>query len=124
MDTLAYSVDTLDVNGSYGMKLLLHTDSYPYTNIALNIIVKQDTMILLDTVASYNLTEEIAMKGVGHRNDYILPIGNVTLCDTLPTTIHLTHRMTDTLLCGIRNVGIEIGEPVGGTNEIVWQVEW
>ena len=124
VDTLTYRVDTLDRGGSYGMRLLLHTDGYPYENIAMNIVVKQDTTTLLDTVASYDLTEEPATKGLGHRNDYILPVGNVTLCDTLPATVHVAHRMADTLLAGIREVGIGIEEPIRRSDETVWRVEW
>lgn len=123
-DTLTYPADTLERAGSCGMQLLLHTEGYPYANICLNIVVKQDTTILLDTVASYDLTDESATRGLGHRNDYILPVGNVVLCDTLPTTVQVTHRMADTLLGGIREVGIGIGEPIGESGEIVWHVRW
>ena len=124
MDTLTYPIDTLDGGGDYGMQLLLHTENYPYANIALNIVVKQDTVILLDTIASYQLDEEPATKGIGRRNDYVLPIGNVALCDTLPATILLTHRMADSQLIGIREVGIEIGSSIEKSDEIVWRVEW
>ena len=124
MDTLVYPVDTLGSSGTYGMQLLLHTESYPYKNIALGIVVKQDSTILLDTIASFHLAKQPVTKGIGCRNDYILPIGNVALCDTLSTTILLTHCMADTELSGIREVGVEIDEPIGKSEEIVWWVEW
>lgn len=123
-DTLTCLDDTLDINGMHGMQLLLHTEDYPYANIALNIVIKQDTMLLLDTITTYDLTAESCVHGPGLRSDYTLPVGNVTFCDTLPTTIQLTHQMTDASLRGVREVGIRIGAPIGLPKETVWRVEW
>ena len=123
-DTLIYQTDTLEMSGMRGVQLLLHTEEYPYTNIALNIVIKQNTTLLLDTVALYDLTTEAKTHTFGCRNDYTLSVGNITLCDTLPTTIQLTHQMTDSTLRGIREAGILIGDPIGLPKETVWRVEW
>ena len=123
-DTLTYQADTLKMSGMHGVQLLLHTEEYPYANIALNIVIKQDTTLLFDTVAIYDLTAETRTHSFGYRNDYTLSVGNITLCDTLPTTIQLTHQMTDSQLRGIREVGILIGAPIGLPKETVWRVEW
>ena len=123
-DTLTCLDDTLDINGMHGMQLLLHTEDYPYANIALNIVIKQDSTLLLDTIATYDLTAESCTHSLGLRNDYTLPVGNITFCDTLPTSIQLTHQMTDASLRGVREVGIRIGAPIGLPKETVWRVEW
>ena len=123
-DTLTYQTDTLKMGGLHGVQLLLHTEEYPYTNIALNIVIAQDTTLLLDTIAVYDLASEEQTHCLGSRYDYTLSVGNITLCDTLPTTILLTHKMIDNLLRGIREAGVQIGAPIGQPNETVWRVEW
>ena len=123
-DTLTCLDDTLAINGKHGVQLLFHTEDYPYANIALNVVVKQNTTLLLDTLATYDLTSEACTHTLGSRRDYTLPVGNITFCDTLPTSIQLTHHMTDSSLKGVREVGIKIGAPVGLPKETVWRVEW
>ena len=123
-DTLTYAIDTLDINDECEIQLLLHTESYPYTNITLHMTARQDTLVVVDTIATYDLARESSTKGMGHRYDFLLSIGKITLCDSFPTTIHLTHRMTDTLLKGVRQVGIEIREQKMESDEIVWHVAW
>lgn len=123
-DTLSYQADTLKMSGMHGVQLLLHTEGYPYANIALSIVIEQDTTLLLDTIAVYDLASEARTHRFGHLNDYTLSVGNITLCDTLPTTMHLTHKMIDNQLRGIREVGVQIGAPIGLSNETVWRVKW
>lgn len=123
-DTLTIQVDSLEMSGKHGVELLLHTEEYPYANIALNLSICQDTTLLLDTIIAYDLAAELGTRSIGSRSDYSLLIGNIILCDMLPITMQLTHQMADSQLKGVREVGVRIGEPIGLPKETVWRVEW
>lgn len=123
-DTFIYAIAPLPGVGQSGISLLLHTDGYEYENIALDITVSQDCTLLHHEQHSYRLSDSGPKKGIGRRCDYTLPVGNFTLCDTLPTTITLTHRLDQLMLKGIREVGIRISEPLHRPGDPVWKVNW
>lgn len=124
MDTLSYPVDSLECHGSYGIHLLLHTEEYPYTNLALNITVKQDSVLLLDTVARYDLNTSSAVRSVPHRSDYVFPLCEVELCDTSSMEVYISHLMKDSHLKGLREVGIRLELPMRKLQEPEWRVSW
>ena len=123
-DTLTYSIAPLAGVEQGGVYLLLHTEGYRYGNIAVEVSIRQDTSLLYHEQHSYLLSSDEAKSGIGHRFDYVLPVANVTLCDTLPTAITLIHQLDQPLLSGIREVGIRIGDLVRQPGEPVWKVDW
>lgn len=123
-DTLTYSIDSLERSGAYGMYLLLHTEGYSYANIALNIIVTQDSVVLLDTVARYDFSVSSAAHSVARRADYAFPLCDVELCDSSSTVMSISHLMSDDPLKGIREVGIRLEAPIHKPQEIEWRVSW
>lgn len=123
-DTLLYTVDTLEKSGEDGIELLFHTEGYSYTNLAIHIRIVQDSSVLYDELVNAELQQSAPTKGIGKRCDYTLPVTNLTLSDSTHTTIRLTHQMSDSLLRGVREIGIRIGPPVRHPGEVVWQVEW
>lgn len=123
-DTLTYTIEPVNGVERSGISLLLATEGYGYGNIAVNITVKQDTIPLYHELRNYILEQSHRQRGIGHRNDYTLPVGNVTLCDTLPTTIIITHQLNQPLLTGIRGVGIHVTAPMRQPGEPVWHVNW
>lgn len=123
-DTLTYTIAPQHGVEQSGLELLLHTEGYHYGNIALDITVSQDTTLLYHEQRSYLLEHNLPESGIGRRCDYTLPVGNITLCDTLPTTITLTHRLAQPTLMGIREVGIRISAPLRQPGEPVWRVDW
>ena len=123
-DTLSYTIAPLAGVEHSGLSLLLQTEGYDYTNIALDITVSQDSTLLLHEQRSYLLDHNLPKHGIGRRNDYTLPVGNITLCDTLPTTITLTHHLAQPQLTGIRSIGIRISKPIPKPGEPVWKVKW
>lgn len=123
-DTLTYTITPLPEVELGGVSMLLHTEGYNYENIALNVTIRQDTILRYSKLHTYLLSHNQPKNGVGRRCDYTLPVGNITLCDTLPTTITLTHRLDQSVLTGIREVGIRIGAPLRQPDEPVWKVDW
>ena len=123
-DSLTYTIAPLPGVEQGALSLLLHTDDYPYENIALGVTVRQDTTLLLHKEQNYLLDHNPAKSGVGHRCDYTLFIDNITLCDTLPATITLTHHLDQPALTGIREVGIRLSSPLHQPGEPVWEVDW
>ena len=83
-----------------------------------------ESQIALFSYRISHLTEHLKAEGFGRRCDYKLPVGNFTLCDTLPTTIALMHRIDRPVLKGIREVGIYASTPIGQSGEVVWEVDW
>ena len=123
-DTLTYTISPMSGVEQSAVYLLLCTEGYSYGNIATTIIVKQDTALLYRELREYILKDNKSKRGIGHRNDYTLPVGNVTLCDTLPTTITLTQQLDQPLLTGIRGVGIRMASPMHQPDEPVWKFNW
>lgn len=124
-DTLTYTLNPLNgVEQGGELSLLLHTERYRYENIALGITIRQDTVLVRHEQRNYILGQHRAKKGVGHRSDYVLPVGNVVLCDTLPTTITLTHQLNQSILKGVRGIGVRIGTPLQPTSKPRWQSDW
>ena len=123
-DTLTYTIDPLTGTSKSGVYLLLHTEGYAYGNIALDICIQQDTALLYHEQRNYILAQGEPKDGIGRRCDYTLPVGNFTLCDTLPTTITLTSQLDPPILTGIREVGIRIAAPMREPGEPVWRVDW
>ena len=123
-DTLTYSIPPLAGVEQGGVFLLLHTDGYRYGNIAVEISICQDTSLLYHEQRSYVLGYDEAKSGIGHRSDYLLPVDNITLCDTLPTTITLTQQLDQPVLLGIREVGIRISGAIRQPDEPVWKADW
>lgn len=123
-DTLTYSVVPLVGVKQGGVYLLLHTEGYRYGNIAIEVSIRQDTTLLYNGQHSYLLSDNDAKSGIGHRYDYVLPIANITLCDTLATNIILTQQLDQSLLPGIREVGIRIGDVMRQPSEPMWKVDW
>lgn len=123
-DTLTYNVAPMSRTGQSGLSLLLHTEGYNYKNIALDITVSQDTTLLYHEQRSYLLNHNLPKNGIGRRCDYTLPVGNIALCDTLSTTIMLSHQLDQPVLTGIREIGIRISNPLRQPGEPVWKVDW
>ena len=123
-DTLIYHIAPSRVQGRSGINILLHTEGYKYQNIALNITITQDTTLLYNGQRSYTLDYNQPKNSIGRRCDYTLPIGNFVLCDTMPTTIALTHQINQHRLNGIREIGISIGTPLREPGEAMWRIEW
>lgn len=123
-DTLTYTIAPMAGAGRSGIFLLLHTEGYEYGNIAFDITIKQDTTLLYHERRSYLLESSRPHKGIGDRCDYTLPVGNFTLCDTLPTTITLTCQLDQPILTGIREVGIHIATAMSDPGDPVWHVNW
>ena len=123
-DTLVITIDPLNGMDKCGLSLLLHTDRYEYTNIAFDIFVSQDSVQLYHEQHSYLLASNLSEHGIGHHCEYILPVGNVVLCDTLPTTITLTQQLDQPLLAGIHRVGVRVSSPLRQPGEPVWRVNW
>ena len=124
-DTLVVITDTLEkTKRKSGIELLLRTEGYDYANLAAHIRISQGTTVLHDETINAELRENSPVEGIGKRADYSIPITNLTLSDTTHTTIEIAQMMSDTLLMGIREVGIRIGSPVRHPGEVVWQVEW
>ena len=130
-DTIAYTIiplpgnsNTLGSDQKSSISLLLHTEAYKYSNIAIDIIIEQNNSLLYHELRSYQLDSCHPKNGIGHRHDYILPIGNITLCDTLPFDIILTQQLDQPLLVGIREVGVRIGTPMCEPGEPIWKANW
>ena len=123
-DTLTWVIDTLKAKGESGIELLLQTDGYTYSNIALHICLMQDSTILYNAPMNIALSEATPTHGLAQRCDYTVPIGNIDLTDSTHTTIRMVHQMSDTLLKGISRIGFRIGSPARRPGEVVWQVEW
>lgn len=123
-DTLGYTMPPLKNADSCEISLLLHTEGYIYENIAFDITIYQDSILLYHEQRDYLLCDNLKAEGFGRRCDYKLPVGNFTLCDTLPTTIALMHRIDRPVLKGIREVGIYASTPIGQSGEVVWEVDW
>lgn len=123
-DTLTLVIDTLDKTRTNGVELLLHTEDYAYTNLALHLRVKQDTALLYDEQLTIDLKQMKQSEGIAQRCDYVVPLGNMELADSTHTTVSVKHLMSDTLLRGIGRIGIRIGSPARRPGEVVWQVEW
>lgn len=123
-DTLTYTFTPLNDMTQGGISLLLHTEGYSYENIALDITIRQDSSLLYHKQRTYLLDYSLPKKGIGSRCDYTLPVGNITFCDTLSTTIVLTQCLDQAILTGIRGVGILISSPMQQPGEPVWRVDW
>lgn len=122
-DTLTFTIPPLGKEGENGISILIHTETYDYTNIAVNISISQDT-ILYNHHHEFILNECSPIKGIGERYDYTLPVTNIPLCDTLPTTITLTQQLNQRSLSGVREVGILISSPFQQSEETTWKVKW
>jgi len=107
-----------------GFELLLHTENYRYANIGFHLSIEQDSIVLYSDSIHTMLGESNPTRGIARRCDYTIPITNLTLCDSMHTTIRVTHLMSEHTLKGIREIGIRIGSPVRRPGEVVWQVEW
>lgn len=123
-DTLTFTFAPPNDMKQGGISLLLHTEDYSYENIALNITIRQDSSLLYHQQRTYLLDHSLPKKGIGHRCDYTLPVGNITFCDTLPVTLILTQCLDQFTLKGIREVGIRISPPMRQPGEPVWQADW
>lgn len=123
-DTLTYAIAPLTGTGKNGISLLFHTEGYEYGNIAFDITIRQDTTLIYHELRNYLLGNNSTNKGIGHRSDYTLPVGNFILCDTLPTTITLTGQLNQPILTGIREIGIRIASPMREPDEPIWRVNW
>lgn len=111
-DTLNYIIPPLEDIESSGISLLLHTEGYPFENIALGITIQQDTNLLYREQRIYDLVQNQPKTGIGNRCNYILPVENISLCDTLPTTITLVQQLNHPFLTGIRKIGVHIGASI------------
>lgn len=123
-DTLTYTIESLHGMEQSRISLLLHTEGYSYKNFAIEVAISQDTALLYFARHDYLLGRSQSKNGIGHRCDYTLPVTNVTLCDTLPTTITVTQQLDQPILKGIREVGIHIGVPLSQPDKPVWRVDW
>lgn len=123
-DTLTYIINPMSNPEKGGLSLLLHTEKYEYTNIALHITVKQDSTLLYCNQHNYLLKDHAPKHNFGCWYSYTLPVSNITLSDTLPTTITITHQLNQPILTGIRRVGISITTPLRQPGEPVWRVNW
>ena len=123
-DTLTYTIAPLSGMGQGSLSLLFHTENYHYDNIALDIVVCQDTVLIYHELRGYQLEQNQPKRGVGCRCDYTLPVGNITLCDTMPTVIAITHRLDQPVVEGIREVGIRISAPQHQPDGPVWKAHW
>lgn len=123
-DTLNYSVAPLVGVGECGISLVVQTENYAYENIAIAVAISQDSTLLYHQRHYYNLEEGAPKNGIGRRCEYTFPMGNVTLCDTMATTIALTHQLCDSLLMGISKVGIRIEKPLHQSGEVEWMFDW
>lgn len=124
-DTLKWRLPASNTNGNKaGVSLLLRTEQYPYSNIAVEVIVYVDTTNLLHERKQFVLSESSSQPThiVGNRFDYTLPIGNTDTRDTF--NICVLHLMADTLLKGTHQVGIKAGQPLCDEEEVVWKVRW
>ena len=123
-DTLTFIADTLPRSTMKGFELLLHTENYRYANIGFHLSIEQDSIVLYSDSIHTMLEESNPARGIARRCDYTIPITNLTLCDSMHTTVRVTHLMSEHTLKGIREIGIRIGSPVRHPGEVVWQVEW
>ena len=123
-DTLRCMIPPLRGVGGCRVSLLFHTEGYGYENFAVDVDICQDSVQLYRKQHHYLLGEIPSAKGIGRRCDYTLPVSNLVLCDTLPTTVTLVHQMELPALMGIREVGVCIGEPMHESAEEVWRVVW
>ena len=123
-DTLTYTIEPMGGVTEAGISVLLHTDKYEYGNIAFDITIEQDSALLYHEQHDYLLENCQPKRGIGYRNDYTLPVGNVTLCDTLPTIVTLTQQLNHPHLTGIREVGIRVAAPMSKPGEPVWKANW
>lgn len=123
-DTLTYTIEPINDVEEVGMFLQLCTEGYDYGNIAVNITIKQDSALLFCESRNYRLEQSLPKRGIGYRNDYTMPVGNITLCDTLPTTITITQQFDQPLLTGIRSIGILMKAPMRQPGEPVWHFDW
>ena len=123
-DTLSYIIPPLEGAGCCGVSLLLYTDGYEYENIAVDVTIRQDSMLRYHDLRSYLLSEDDPKEGVARRCYYTLPIDDVELCDTLPTVVTLTHQLDQPVLKGVDKVGVCIGKRMRQPGEVVWRVNW
>ena len=123
-DTITLTINPLNNVDKCGLSLFLYTDKYEYENIAFDILVKQGSKQLYHERRSYLLKSNISEHGIGHRYEYILPVDNVVLCDTLSTIVTLTQQLDQPILKGIYRVGVCFGSPLRLPGEPVWQVKW
>lgn len=123
-DTLNYVIPPLRGAGECGVSILLRTEGYGYGNIAVVVDAYQDSAQLYHKLHHYLLGGTLSVEGIGRRCDYTLPVSNLVLCDTLPTTITLVHRMEQTTLMGVREVGVRIGALVDESGKESWRVIW
>lgn len=123
-DTLIYTIAPLNGAKRCGISLQIHTEGYRYKNISLGITIRQDSTLLYQELRNYLLEQNHPKNGIGHRYDYTLPIGNFTLCDTLPTAITVTQQLDQPTLVGIRKVGVHIASPMHEPGEPIWKVDW
>ena len=123
-DTLMYTIAPLEGEKRSGISLLLHTEGYAYANLSLDITIQQDSCLLYNEQRHYLLCENSPKPGIGRRCDYILPIDNFTLCDTLPTIVTLTQQLDVPSLAGIQRVGVHVGRPIRKPGEPIWRVDW
>ena len=123
-DTLVITIAPLNDVDKCGLSLLLHTDKYEYANIAFDISVSQDSIPLYHEQHSYLLENSLSEHGIGRHCEYILPVDNVVLCDTLPTTITLVQQLNQPLLAGIHRMGVRVSSPLRQPGEPVWRVNW
>lgn len=122
-DTLIYTILPIERHSQMGISVLLNTEDYPYQNIALDITIAQDTLLYHEQ-QEFTLSQCKPKSGIGRRCDYTLPITNITLCDTLPTTLTLTHQLEQPTLKGIREVGVSVGALISKPGDVIWQIEW
>lgn len=122
-DTLIYTIPPIERHSQIGISVLLNTEAYPYQNIAFDITIAQDTLLYHEQ-QEYTLSQCTPKSGIGGRCDYTLPITNITLCDTLPTTLTLIHQLEQPTLKGIREVGISVGALIPKPGDVIWQIEW
>lgn len=123
-DTLNYTISPLAGVGECGISLVIQTESYAYENIAVVVGISQDSVLLYHKQHHYKLADGDPKNGIGHHCEYIFPVGNVTLCDTMPTTITLTHQLCEPLLVGISKVGVRIEKPLRRPGEVEWMLDW
>ena len=123
-DTLCCSIPPLRGVSKGGMSLLLQTEGYAYENIALDIVIQQDTTLLYHELRTYLLSYCLPKPGIGNQCYYTLPVGNISFCDTLPTTVTLVQQLDQPILQGIQKVGVRIGAPISEPGAPVWRVDW